>query len=109
MDFGFWIFREISYHLRTGKLLADISLTELRNILLSHLNQLYVFYGEVKGVLIARKHVGWYLKPRFVTLGDTSGEKQIRQSFNRMESTKAQLLSIQNFFDSLTNKKDVAA
>src|SRR5690606_3012987 len=32
------------------------------SILVSHLEDLYAFYGEVPGVRIARKHLGWYCK-----------------------------------------------
>lgn len=32
------------------------------NILREHLDRLYRFYGERRGVLIARKHIGWYLR-----------------------------------------------
>jgi tRNA-dihydrouridine synthase B len=31
-------------------------------LLRQHLNQLYRFYGEARGVLIARKHIRWYLR-----------------------------------------------
>jgi tRNA-dihydrouridine synthase B len=56
-----WIFRE----LRAG--LAGIAVTppaieEVRAIMLSHLEALYSFYGEVKGVRVARKHLGWYCR-----------------------------------------------
>lgn len=33
----------------------------VRDILLEHLEALYSFYGEARGVLIARKHIRWYL------------------------------------------------
>ncbi len=31
-------------------------------VLMEHLDRLYRFYGEPRGVLIARKHIGWYLR-----------------------------------------------
>ena len=33
---------------------------EVRDIILAHLDSLYLFYGEETGVRIARKHLGWY-------------------------------------------------
>jgi tRNA-dihydrouridine synthase B len=30
--------------------------------MLSHLEALYSFYGEAKGVRVARKHLGWYCR-----------------------------------------------
>ncbi|WP_416274489.1 tRNA dihydrouridine synthase DusB [Lamprobacter sp.] len=37
------------------------SLAWIGTLLLEHLDRLYRFYGEQRGVLIARKHIGWYL------------------------------------------------
>ena len=57
-----WIFREIAHFLATGELLAPPDATEVCAILCEHLQALYAFYGEVAGVRIARKHLGWYLR-----------------------------------------------
>lgn len=57
-----WIFREIAHYLTTGETLAPPTLGEVRDVLLSHLESLYAFYGEDHGVRIARKHLGWYAK-----------------------------------------------
>jgi len=56
-----WIFREIRAGL-AGKICAPASLEEVRGIMLSHLEALYSFYGEMKGVRVARKHLGWYCR-----------------------------------------------
>ena len=56
-----WIFREVEHYLRTGELLAAPTLGEVESTLLEHVQALHEFYGEVMGVRIARKHVGWYL------------------------------------------------
>jgi tRNA-dihydrouridine synthase len=54
-------FREIEHFLRTGENLPAPELDEVERILLEHLAALHAFYGDVMGVRIARKHVGWYL------------------------------------------------
>ena len=59
-----WIFREIEHYLRTGEHLPAPQLDEVEHILLQHLAALHAFYGDVMGVRIARKHVGWYLATR---------------------------------------------
>jgi tRNA-dihydrouridine synthase B len=56
-----WIFREIRAGF-AGKISAPASLEEVRGIMLSHLEALYSFYGEMKGVRVARKHLGWYCR-----------------------------------------------
>src|SRR3546814_16642176 len=51
-----WIFREISHFLANGLRLPAPTYGELRNCLLDHLEDHYVFYGEFTGVRSARKH-----------------------------------------------------
>ncbi|WP_395790041.1 tRNA dihydrouridine synthase DusB [Aquimonas sp.] len=57
-----WIFREVAHFLQHGEALPAPPLTEVRDILLGHLQALYAFYGEAQGLRIARKHLGWYAK-----------------------------------------------
>ena len=91
-----WIFREIEHFLRTGEKLPAPGLLELERILLEHLAALHAFYGEVMGVRIARKHVGWYL----ATL---PGAREFRAQFNRLDSTDAQCAEIRLFFGDRRN------
>jgi tRNA-dihydrouridine synthase B len=57
-----WIFREVDQYLRTGTTHEPPSLREIRDLLLSHLQDHYQFYGEYTGVRTARKHIGWYMQ-----------------------------------------------
>jgi len=86
-----WIFREVEHYLRTGELLAAPTLEEIEDTLLEHVQALHEFYGEVMGVRIARKHVGWYL----ATL---PGARDFRARFNHLEDRDAQGFSIRQFF-----------
>ena len=90
-----WIFREISHFLSTGELLAGPSLTEVRNVLINHLENLYDFYGHFMGVRIARKHIGWYCKRN----PDT---EVFRKQINQVETTQEQLELVKGFFSSST-------
>ncbi|UCJ18205.1 tRNA dihydrouridine synthase DusB [Pseudomonas sp. MM211] len=98
-----WIFREIEHYLRTGAHCPAPALTEIERILLEHLAALHAFYGDVMGVRIARKHVGWYL----ATL---PGAREFRAEFNRLDSQEAQCASVRQFFGERYNDgKGVAA
>jgi tRNA-dihydrouridine synthase B len=56
-----WIFREVRAGL-AGATAPPPAIEEVRVIMLSHLEALYSFYGEMKGVRVARKHLGWYCR-----------------------------------------------
>jgi tRNA-dihydrouridine synthase B len=86
-----WIFREISYYLETGKHLPEPTSLEIKTILLAHLKNLYEFYGEHTGAMIARKHVSWYSKGQ-------SGSARFRDLFNRLETSHEQTFAIETFF-----------
>jgi len=89
-----WIFREVAHFLATGELLPEPSLQEIRDVLLGHLEHLHDFYGELAGVRIARKHLGWYAK-------DRPENADFRAIVNRAESTEAQLRLTRDYFDAL--------
>ena len=89
-----WIFREIAHFLATGEHLAPPTLEEVRDILLGHLDALHAFYGEVSGVRIARKHLGWYAK-------DRPENAAFRSVVNRAETADAQRALTRDYFDGL--------
>jgi tRNA-dihydrouridine synthase B len=86
-----WIFREIDHFLRTGRRLPPPSRTEVREILLAHLADLYAFYGETTGVKIARKHIGWYSK-------GLPGGAAFRREMVTAETPEEQLALVDRFF-----------
>ena len=89
-----WIFRELAHFLATGETLPPPSPTEVRDILLGHLQHLHEFYGELAGVRIARKHLGWYAK-------DRPENAAFRAVVNRAEDAEAQLRLTGEYFDRL--------
>ncbi|SDJ57744.1 MULTISPECIES: tRNA dihydrouridine synthase DusB [Ferrimonas] len=86
-----WLFREIDHFLRTGTQLAAPNQEEVRGIMLEHLDTLHGFYGDERGLRIARKHVGWYLSHQ--------QQDAVRSDFNRLESATAQVEALTRFFD----------
>lgn len=57
-----WIFREIKYRLNGEEDDGKPTTDEIVTTLLTHLDGLHTFYGDVMGVRIARKHIAWYLQ-----------------------------------------------
>jgi tRNA-dihydrouridine synthase B len=89
-----WIFREIAHFLATGEVLAPPTPREVRDTLLSHLDDLHAFYGEPQGVRVARKHLGWYAK-------DRPENAAFRAVVNRAESAAEQVRLTRDYFDAL--------
>lgn len=94
-----WIFREILHFLQTGEQLAPPTLTEVRQVMLEHVNNVHQFYGDFMGARIARKHVGWYLAER-------DKERRFRATFNAIEEAQAQLDALNLYFDELAKHGD---
>ena len=97
-----WIFREIAHYLATGEILPAPAPTEVRDILLGHLENLYAFYGVELGVRVARKHIGWYASGQ-------PGAAVFRQSVMRVESAREQFRQVQGYFDRLAVGEVMAA
>jgi len=97
-----WIFREIAHFLAHGEMLAPPAPAQVCEILCGHLEALYTFYGEVPGLRIARKHLGWYAK-------DRPENAAFRAIVNRAESAVEQLRLTRAYFDALAADLPLAA
>ncbi len=97
-----WIFDEISHYLATGTLLPRKRPDEIAAILLAHLDALYCFYGELQGLRIARKHLGWYAKDHPESVG-------FRAIVNRAETAVEQQRLTRDYFDALSAGYALAA
>lgn len=89
-----WIFREINHYLATGQYLQSPEVTEIHQVLIKHLYDLYDFYGEYSGVRIARKHISWYTK-------GLVGSAGFRQAMNQLQASDQQILETNKFFSKL--------
>ena len=88
-----WIFsRDRRLVARDGA--APPAIPEVRDIMLTHLRDLYEFYGAESGVRIARKHIGWYCSGR-------PQAQAFRQSVMQAVSAAAQFAQVQDYFDAL--------
>ncbi|MGS2717175.1 tRNA dihydrouridine synthase DusB [Eionea flava] len=105
-----WIFREINHYLATGERLDKPSSVEIYQTLSGHIHALHRFYGELMGVRIARKHVGWYLKYHAQHAeSDRSAQhyEQFRQVFNALTIANEQLDAIEHFFTGTVTSTDI--
>ncbi|MCR4305213.1 MAG: tRNA dihydrouridine synthase DusB [Gallionella sp.] len=86
-----WLFREIDHFLRTGQHLPAPDAGEIHRVLLSHVHELYDFYGEYNGLRVARKHISWYTR-------GLAGSAHFRHHMNQLESAAGQLAAVDEFF-----------
>jgi len=96
-----WIIGEIDSFLTSGKKKQPLKSVEVGDYLLDHLSELHRFYGDVTGVRMARKHVGWYLQEQVVG-------KEVRRAFNGLMAAKEQLAFLEGCFAQSFNEGDMA-
>ena len=93
-----WIFREINHYLTTGQHLQVPEVTEIHQVLMNHLVELYDFYGEYSGVRVARKHISWYTKGLIGSAG-------FRHAMNQLQTSEEQLRETNIFFSKLAEER----
>ncbi|WP_373020419.1 tRNA dihydrouridine synthase DusB [Thiomicrorhabdus sp.] len=91
-----WIFREVNHYLATGTTLPPPTLDEFYNTIIEHTRGLHQLYGEMLGVRIARKHIGWYSQ-------HLENGVALRKTFNQLTDPLEQLKLIERFFDRAEN------
>ena len=90
-----WMFREISHFLATGKHLPPPAVGEIHRVLVAHLHDLYGFYGEQRGVRVARKHISWYTR-------GLAGSAAFRHGMNQLQTCAEQIDAVNNYFAELS-------
>jgi tRNA-dihydrouridine synthase B len=87
-----WIFDEVNFFLREGRLREDLAPEKVRDIMRAHLEDLYSFYGDDTGVRVARKHLSWYFRQH-------PGQEALRDRLVRIETPDEQLATLLERYD----------
>ena len=56
-----WLPGHVSHYLNTGERLADPTGADLTDLVITHYEDMLTHYGQMPGMRVARKHLGWYL------------------------------------------------
>jgi tRNA-dihydrouridine synthase B len=91
-----WLFREIEHYLDTGAALPPPDVREIHEVLRTHLLDLYAFYGEERGVRVARKHIAWYT-------GALADARLFATAMNQAQTGAAQLALVDRYFARLSS------
>ena len=97
-----WIFNQIKHYLTDNTLLSPPDNKQVCQLLTTHLQHLYDFYGEGPGVRIARKHIGWYIKNLSVNAGHDKNRQDaesFRRLVNQVDKATTQLELVTEFFN----------
>ena len=92
-----WFFQEIQHYLQTGEQMTQADIAKIKDTLIHHLQELYLFYGALNGVRIGRKHIGWY----FDHLGSLPAA--IKKPIYQTNSPENQLSLVSSAFDLFDN------
>lgn len=92
-----WFPSQVCHYLKTGEKIAPPPLDVQRDVVLQHYEDMLAHYGEQNGVMVARKHIGWYSSGLF-------DSATYRQRINTMTDTARVKEEIRGFYDSVMDK-----
>jgi tRNA-dihydrouridine synthase B len=93
-----WLLGQVMHWWRTGEELADPDLDEQHAVMVDHYRAMLDHYGEVTGVKMARKHIGWYTK-------GLHGSADFRNKVNFIDEASRVLDEIDRFYEPLLRRK----
>jgi tRNA-dihydrouridine synthase B len=85
-----WLINQIAHYLNTGEIIDDPSLTIKKQTILEHFELMLEDYGEHTGVMMSRKHLGWYssgmsnsaeFRSKINTISDSAAVRDFIQGF----------------------------
>ncbi len=92
-----WFPAQVAHYLKTGERKAPPSLEEQRDVVLNHYDEMLSVYGVENGVMVARKHIGWYSTGLF----DSASFRQHVNTLSKPDEVKD---AIRRFYDGLLAK-----
>jgi tRNA-dihydrouridine synthase B len=87
-----WLLAQIMHWLKTGQQLSDPSLDKQFELILEHYRWMLDLYGELTGVRMARKHLGWYTR-------GLPGSASFRNMVNFVDDADEVIRQLTAFYD----------
>jgi tRNA-dihydrouridine synthase B len=87
-----WFLAQTMAFLTSGERLPDPGIEEQYHLIIAHYEAMLTHYGELVGVNMARKHIGWYTK-------GLTGSAEFRNRANQMPSARDVLAALAEFYD----------
>lgn len=92
-----WFLAQLSHFLKTGEKIAAPTLDKQRDVVLEHYDHMLSHYGTETGVMVARKHIGWYS-------GGLHDSAAFRQKINTMTNPSDVKQTISEYYDRVQHK-----
>jgi tRNA-dihydrouridine synthase B len=86
-----WLLGQTMAHLTGGRPLADPTIEEQYHLITEHYRMMLEHYGEMIGVNMARKHIGWYTK-------GLTGSAEFRNRVNQIGDARTVLSMLDEFY-----------
>jgi tRNA-dihydrouridine synthase B len=86
-----WLISQVMAALTGGTPLPDPTIEEQYNLICEHYADMLAHYGEVTGVNLARKHIGWYTK-------GLTGSAEFRNAVNQVPNSNTVLDMLERFY-----------
>ncbi len=86
-----WLLGQVMAQLSGGRPATDPSIEEQYHLIIDHYHAMLTHYGEMTGVNMARKHIGWYTK-------GLNGSAEFRNSVNQVSDSAEVLKMLENFY-----------
>ncbi|WP_294212021.1 tRNA dihydrouridine synthase DusB [uncultured Sphingomonas sp.] len=86
-----WTLGQVMHYFATGERLPDPSLDEQYRVIVEHYDAMLDHYGEMTGVNMARKHIGWYTK-------GLTGSAEFRNAVNQEPSAARVKAMLADFY-----------
>ena len=96
-----WILGQVMHYFATGERLPDPSLDEQYRVIVEHYDAMLDHYGEMTGVNMARKHIGWYTK-------GLTGSAEFRNAVNQEPSAAKVKAMLADFYAPYRNQPPAA-
>ena len=93
-----WLLGQVMRWLQAGHVLPDPSLEEQYAVLVEHYRAMLDHYGQIVGVKIARKHLGWYTK-------GLPGSAEFRNRVNFIDDAALVLDEVERFYAPLLRQE----
>ena len=86
-----WVIQQIAHYFNTGAVLEEPTLLEKQVAILEHYQEMLSAYGRANGMLMARKHLGWYSSGMY-------GSSEFRAKINTLSDPIVVTEMIREFF-----------